>query len=486
MFIERARTLRASHATLDAFAIALAFALAWFARGVHEHIPLLQRIPSTDWNPQDAAGVDYALLLAVSGVAWISGLRTNRGYLVPHRGSLLGLLALHARGLGWAVLGASAAVFTVKLATVSRLYFGYYFGIGLALLLGKDLFMRSFVRRLLRSDTYARHALVIGGGRPASWFTAAVVGAADSGYRPIGVLWAGEDAPPASIGGIPVLGRIESLDQVLVEHPVDEVFVVGGPRRIAELAPLVQTLTERGRVVSVVTTNHSTGDGVRGRVTEFEGIPMLSYGPMPKDELGAVAKRVMDVAVALLAATMLAPVAAVIIVAIKLLDPGPILFGQRRLGQGGSTFKLYKFRSMRVDAEEVLRRDPALYARYVANDYKLPEDEDPRVSPLGRFLRKSSLDELPQLFNVLRGELSMVGPRPIVPDELQHYDPYADVLLAVRPGVTGLWQVSGRSDIRYPERAFLDLDYIGNNNVLTDLGILLRTVPAVLLRKGAH
>lgn len=486
MFIERARTLRTSHTTLDAIAIAIAFALAFFARGVHEKLPLLSRIPSTDWNPSDAAGVDYALLLGVSGVAWIAGLRTSRGYLVPHRGSLLRLLALHLRGLAWAVLGASAAVFSVKLATVSRLYFGYYFGIGFCLLLSKDLFMRSFVRRLLRSDAYARHALVVGGGRPASWFTAAVVGAEDSGYRPVGVLWAGEEAAPTSIGGVPVIGGLADLDRILIEHPVDEVFVVGGPRRIAELAPLVQTLTERGRVVSVVTTNHSTGDGVRGRVTEFEGIPMLSYGPMPKDELGAVAKRLMDITVAMLAGLLLLPVALTVTLAIKLLDPGPILFGQRRLGQGGKTFTLYKFRSMRVDAEEALRRDPALYQRYVDNDFKLPEDEDPRVSPLGRFLRKSSLDELPQLYNVLRGELSMVGPRPIVPDELQHYDPYADLLLAVRPGITGLWQVSGRSDIRYPERAFLDLDYIGNNNVLTDLGILFRTVPAVLLRKGAH
>jgi len=141
---------------------------------------------------------------------------------------------------------------------------------------------------------------------------------------------------------------------------------------------------------------------------------------------------------------------------------------------------------MRVDAEEALRRDAGLYRRYVDNDFKLPEAEDPRISPLGRFLRKSSLDELPQLMNVLRGEMSMVGPRPIVPDEIAHYKPYSELFLSIRPGITGLWQVSGRSNVRYPERAFMDLDYIGNNSVLQDLAILLKTVPAVFARKGAH
>jgi exopolysaccharide biosynthesis polyprenyl glycosylphosphotransferase len=486
MFLERARTLRASHATLDAVAIASAFGLAFLARGVHDRLPFLSRIPATPWNPVDVAGVDYALLLTVSLLAWIAGLRANRGYLVPHRGSLLRLLGLHAKGLTWAVLAASAAVFSVKLATVSRLYFGYFFGLGTLMLLAKDLFMRSFVRRLLASDTYARHALVIGGGRPASWFAAALVDAIDAGYRPVGVLWVDEDEAPLTVGGLPVLGNRDALDSVLMAYPVDEVFVVGGPMRIAELAPLVQLLTERGRVVSVVTTNHSTGDGVRGRVTEFEGIPMLSYGPMPRDELGDIAKRMMDLLVASLAALVLLPVALAVAVALKTLDPGPVLFGQRRLGRGGQQFTLYKFRSMRVDAEDVLRREPALYQQYVDNDFKLPEALDPRISRFGLFLRKSSLDELPQLFNVMRGDMSMVGPRPIVPDELQHYEPYADLFLTVRPGVTGLWQVSGRSAIRYPERAFLDLDYIGNHSRLADLSILMRTVPAVLLRKGAH
>ena len=486
MFREREVTLRYSHTLLDALVIMTAFALALVLRSQHAQLPLLKRIGATPWLPGEADPAQYMLLLTISLGAWIYGLRSGRGYLVPHRGHLLPIFALHMRGLLWAVLAAGATVFAVKLANISRLYFGYFYGLGLVMLLAKDLVMRSFVRRLLASDAHARHALLVGGGRPVSWFAATLAGASDSGYRPVGVLWCGEPPAPERIGGLPVLGELADLDRVLVDHPVDEVFIVGGPSRLAQLAPLVQTLTERGRLVSVVTTNHSTGDGVRGRVTEFEGVPMLSYGPMPRDALSGIGKRALDLVSASVAALLLAPLALLVAVAIRLLDPGPILFAQERLGRGGSRFLLYKFRSMRVDAEAVLRADPALYRRYVEGDFKLPEGEDPRISPLGRFLRRSSLDELPQLFNVLRGEMSMVGPRPIVPAELRQYEPYGEMFLAVRPGVTGLWQVSGRSDIRYPERAFLDLDYIGGSSLGSDLSILLRTLPAVLLRRGAH
>ncbi len=485
MFDERARTLRASQSVLDSLCIIAAFGIAFVARMGHDELPLLGRIPSTPWEPAQAAGVDYALLLAVSAVAWVGGLRRGRGQRVAPRSSLLALMGHHLSGLTWAVLTSSLAVFTVKLASISRLYFGYYFITGLLLLLLKDVVMRNVLRSLAQSHRFSRHALLVGAGKPASWFAQVLSGATEYGYRPVGVLWTSADQP-AQIGGLPVLGNLDDLDKVLTDQPVDEVFVVGSARQLAELAPMIQSITERGRVVSIVSTLQGSADGVRGRVTEFSGVPMISYGPMPKDELGAAAKRILDVVISATALVMLTPALAGVWLAIKWLDPGPALFAQQRLGQGGDRFALFKFRSMRVDAEAALKADQELYQRYVENDFKLPEEEDPRISPLGRFLRRSSLDELPQLYNVLRGDMSLVGPRPIVPDEIAHYQPYADLFLAVRPGVTGLWQVSGRSDVRYPERAFMDLDYIGNNSIGKDVKILLLTVPAVLGRRGAH
>lgn len=165
---------------------------------------------------------------------------------------------------------------------------------------------------------------------------------------------------------------------------------------------------------------------------------------------------------------------------------GPVLFKQIRIGKDGKEFYIYKFRSMVVNAEQKLKGDKRLYNKYILNGYKLEPNEDPRITKLGAFLRKTSLDELPQLINVLKGEMSLVGPRPIVVEELQEYKEKKRYFLSVKPGVTGYWQVSGRSEIGYPERIDLELFYVYNQSFLFDIKILLRTVAIVLLKKGAY
>lgn len=167
-------------------------------------------------------------------------------------------------------------------------------------------------------------------------------------------------------------------------------------------------------------------------------------------------------------------------------NKGPMFFKQRRLGQCGKEFGIYKFRSMVVNAEEALKKDEELYKKYVANSYKLEPEEDPRITPFGRFIRKTSLDELPQFINVLKGEMSLVGPRPIVEDELREYGNRADLFLSVKPGVTGYWQVSGRSEVNYPERVDIELYYMQNQSIKLDLEIIFKTIIQVILRKGAY
>jgi len=195
-------------------------------------------------------------------------------------------------------------------------------------------------------------------------------------------------------------------------------------------------------------------------------------------------KRTLDVLLAGVGVLLLAPVYAAIAVAIRLDSPGPALFRQERLGRGGRRFRLLKFRSMRRDAEERLRADDELFERYVANDYKLPVEEDPRVTRIGGFLRSTSLDELPQLLNVLKGDMSLVGPRPVVPPEIEEFGVYAPVVLGVRPGVTGYWQITGRNAVGYPERARREIEYVENWSLWLDFAILARTVPVVLRKMG--
>jgi exopolysaccharide production protein ExoY len=184
---------------------------------------------------------------------------------------------------------------------------------------------------------------------------------------------------------------------------------------------------------------------------------------------------------------VLSPVLGLVALVVKLTSPGPALFRQKRLGFEGEPFTLCKFRTMRVDAEKILKESPALYAKYLQNNFKLPKGEDPRLTPVGEFLRATSLDELPQLFNVLIGEMSLVGPRPIVPHEAAQYGDAAMLFMSAKPGMTGHWQVSGRSEVvEYGKRVELDLEYIRDQSLGKDLEILLRTVPAVLRRKGAN
>lgn len=485
MYIERQRSLRSLYALLDAMSIGAAFGTALALRALHVALPLVGDIPSTDWELGMAVRAEYVLLQLVSLTTWVWALRRHDRWAVTHQGSWLLLLGHHARALGWAILATGAAVFAFKLEVVSRLFFGYYFAAGAVFLVAKDGLARALIDRLRRSERWPRAALVIGSGQPASWFTQALLAADVPAYDFVGVVVPDGDVP-LELGGAQVVGSLADLDRVLVERPVSEVFVVGSAAQLAALAPVAQRLIERGRVVSLVSALQGGTHGVRGRITEFAGIPMIAFGPMPKDPFGAAGKRALDVVGGGLLLAAALPVMACVALLLRIVDPGPMLFRQLRLGRGGRTFAIFKFRSMRADAEDVLRRDPVLFARYVAAGYKLPEAEDPRVSALGRFLRKSSLDELPQLWNVLRGDMSLVGPRPIVPAEIQNYEPYAELFLTVRPGLTGFWQVSGRSKVGYPERAFLDLDYIANHTLAMDLAILLRTVPVVLLRRGAY
>ncbi|KTQ98700.1 exopolysaccharide biosynthesis protein [Aureimonas ureilytica] len=211
-------------------------------------------------------------------------------------------------------------------------------------------------------------------------------------------------------------------------------------------------------------------------------VPALGYAPV-----GGHAKRSLDILIAVTALILLSPLMLFIIVLMKITDPGPIFFGHKRVGFDGQHFPCYKFRSMATNSAELLQKllqsDPVAKAEWEASQ-KLRND--PRVTRIGRILRETSLDELPQLFNVLKGDMSLVGPRPIVDDEIPRYSHRISAYKRVRPGVTGMWQVNGRSDTSYAARVKFDSYYVRNWSVLLDLRILFKTVGVVLKRDGSY
>ncbi|MCX6908155.1 MAG: sugar transferase [Verrucomicrobia bacterium] len=220
---------------------------------------------------------------------------------------------------------------------------------------------------------------------------------------------------------------------------------------------------------------------IQQAMEEFEGglarVTVLRV--RPQWDTVAIRERLWDVALASVALVVLSPLFLLAAILTRYKSPGPLIFRQKRLGKHGVPFDILKFRSMRIDAEKYLREHADLYRRYVANNFKLDIWEDPRISPCGRFLRRSKLDELPQIWNVLRGEMTLVGPRPIVPPEIVNYGIYAKRYLSVRPGVTGYWQVTMGGEMGYPRRVVLDMFYVEHKTRALDVFILLKTFPAV-------
>ncbi len=209
----------------------------------------------------------------------------------------------------------------------------------------------------------------------------------------------------------------------------------------------------------------------------LDGAPTRDYGYR-------VLKRAMDCIGAGVGLLLLSPLFAVIAILIKLESAGPVLFSQTRIGKDGEEFRCWKFRSMFRDAEQ--RKQELMQQNEMAGGVTFKMKHDPRVTRVGRFIRKASIDELPQLWNVFNGDMSLVGPRPPVPQEVAQYSAHERQRLAVKPGITCIWQVSGRSDIPFNEQVLMDIEYIQSRSLWLDISLLLRTIPAVLLARGSY
>lgn len=207
-----------------------------------------------------------------------------------------------------------------------------------------------------------------------------------------------------------------------------------------------------------------------------------------RSKLYLAVKRVSDILVSGLALLILIPTVFLVMAIIYRFgeNKGPMIYKQRRIGKNGKPFKIWKFRSMVVNAEEKLKANPRLYRQYVQNNYKLSPDEDPRVTKFGRFIRKTSIDELPQFINIFKGDMALVGPRPVVEPELKEYGDQVGKLLSMTPGAMGWWQASGRSNIEYPERCQVELYYIDHASFSFDLKIILLNIISIFKNTGAY
>lgn len=306
-----------------------------------------------------------------------------------------------------------------------------------------------------------------------------------SGYQVVGATLLDGNARDVEIDGarFPVLGNLNTVAAVAAELEADTIIVASRPDGDPEFVKRLSWQLEGAASELVLSSRLTDVAGPRLSFSPVEGLPLIQV-QIPTYEGGQhVLKRALDIAVATLALIPIAALTPFIAAVVKLDSPGPLFFFQERVGRDGRTFKMVKFRSMRTDAEQQLA---ALKERNEGSGLLFKMKDDPRVTRVGRILRKLSLDELPQFWNVLTGDMSVVGPRPPLPSEVTSYDGTVFRRLYIKPGITGLWQVSGRSDLSWDESVRLDLRYVENWSVVNDLQIMWRTAKVMMRPSGAY
>ncbi|WP_341924199.1 sugar transferase [Nocardioides psychrotolerans] len=367
--------------------------------------------------------------------------------------------------------------------SLSRGFFLLIFAIGIpALVLGRVVLRRAVYAARRRGALL--HRVVIAGS-PSHVDEIAHVFRRESwlGYQVIGALTPAHDVETETGTGIPVLGNCDEATSVVLTAEADIVFFANGALTSSTQLRRIAWELEGKDVQVVVAPSVSDVSGERLRMRPVGGLPLVHIDPPRATDAARWGKRLFDLIGSTVLIAALSPVFFIAALSVKLHDRGPVLFRQSRVGKGGDCFSCLKFRSMVTDAEAQLAR---LATEGSADSVLFKMREDPRVTAPGRWLRRFSIDELPQLVNVFRGEMSLVGPRPPLPSEVERYVGDTGRRLHVRPGLTGLWQVSGRSDLSWDETVRLDLYYVDNWSMLQDLVILSRTVRAVFGSRGAY
>jgi exopolysaccharide biosynthesis polyprenyl glycosylphosphotransferase len=376
-----------------------------------------------------------------------------------------------------------AISFVAQPLVFSRLMMIYVAALTIVLLALARVIRRAIQANLRAQGIGVERVLVVGAADTGRAVLRTMIARKELGYYPVGYLDDDPNLGTVDLGRMKGLGDVKRLEQTIYEQNVDTVVItLPWDRRgdIMEMVELCQTMSVAVHVVPDVFQLNLR----QVQVENLDGIPLLELGIHDLfPGINRLVKRIFDVTLITLAAPVWVPLLLGVALAIRLESPGAVFYRQRRVGENGREFSIIKFRSMIPNAD-------ALHAELVKQSGEDPRHpkikNDPRITRVGSFIRRTSLDELPNIINVLRGEMSLVGPRPPMPDEVKLYQPWHRQRLSIMPGITGLWQVSGRSDVPFDEMCLLDIYYIENWSIKMDAQILMMTIPRVLLRRGAY
>jgi exopolysaccharide biosynthesis polyprenyl glycosylphosphotransferase len=488
MLKERARILTVAIFSLDLLLVTAAFFAAYAVRD-----GVLPRLAPHAFTGTFYPVSEYLPLLPVALAIWGALLLSSGSYRSHRTVPLLdeGWAVVRVSFLGAAIL--TLTIFALRLGErfvedqISRSWILLFALLSCLFLLSEKLAIRLTSRYVRSRGLNYRTVLVVGTGATAYGIARSIVLHRFWGFRLLGLVASGgEDGAEAADGGFrwsgaEILGTVDDIPRLVEEHAVDDVIFAVRRQDLDRMEGIFESLQELG-IRTRFAMNLFPHARARVQLEELDGMPLLTFSTTPTSHLQLMAKRLLDVALAGLLLALGLPIVVLIAAAIKVTTGGTVLFRQTRCGLNGRVFTLYKFRTMVADAE-ARRRDLDHLNEMRGPAFKLRRD--PRVTPVGRLLRKFSLDELPQLWNVLRGDMSLVGPRPPIPEEVAQYERWQRRRLSMKPGLTCLWQISGRNEVDFDRWMQLDLEYIDTWSPLLDLKILVKTIPVVLSGRGA-
>jgi exopolysaccharide biosynthesis polyprenyl glycosylphosphotransferase len=413
-------------------------------------------------------------LLGLYAAGWVVALTANGLYRPRARWSVAREALDVVRAAAVMAVVTFSVLFLFRLPDVSRLFLLILFPAQAVVTTASRVALRVAFERIRELGYNMRHVLVLGAGSRGQAFAAMLEAHRELGLRIEGFL---DDDPNVAVPDRwQRLGRLDDLERILHERIVDEVAICLPFSQWNLIDAISRLCEEEGKIVRIPMDILDRTISV-GRVEELDGTPVFSIVSGPDRTLALLIKRALDVAVAAVALVVLSPLLLVVAIGIRLRDGSPVLFFQERVGLHGRAFRVVKFRTMEVGAEDRLA-ELAEHNEITGPAFKVTHD--PRITNTGRLLRRSSIDELPQLWNVLRGEMSLVGPRPPLPSEVQGYDLWHRRRLSMKPGITGLWQVRDRREPDFDRWVAADLEYIDRWSLWLDVQILLRTIPAAL------
>ncbi len=467
MLKQHARAVDVGARIFDLVGLTLSLPIAYelYARAARGQEP---RLPDRYW---------FALVFVL--ITWSAAAYAFRVYDTYRTLGLAEELGRIGRALGLVGLLLVAAVFLVKHEPLPRLLFTLYLVTAFGAIAAGRVGVRWLVRSLRRRGYNSRRYAIVGTGALAKDVAGTFAANPQWGFQLAGYILPDGSGEPAP--GTRVLGDLAQLARILDEQVLDEIVFAVSREKLPSIDEAVLLCEEQGVAVRVCLGALRVGTANMS-VYEMASLPMLVFTRTSSDVISLWVKRAFDVVASAAVLLVLAPVLVAIALAIKLDSPGPVFFRQRRVGLSGRDFSMLKFRSMFKDAEQ---RRAALQAYNEMSGPAFKIRNDPRVTRVGRLLRRTSLDEVPQFWNVLRGDMSVVGPRPPIPSEVRQYKRWQRRRLSVRPGITCTWQVSGRNDIDFEHWMELDLEYIDHWSLWRDLQICFRTIPAVFTSRGA-